>query len=54
MTYIFEMHNINELLYLQFLINQPEIEHAVKYDYDGCGFGSTLVINTNAGVILQH
>ena len=34
--------------------NQPATEHAGKYDNDGRGFGSTLVINTNTGVLLHQ
>jgi hypothetical protein len=31
--------------------NHPATEHVRKDDNDGRGFGSTLVINTNSGVI---
>lgn len=34
--------------------NQPAIEHAEKNNNDGRIFGSTLVINTNPGVLLHN
>jgi hypothetical protein len=35
-------------------LNPPSIEHAGKYDNDGRGYGSTLVINTNTGALLHN